>query len=46
MFLKGSSIGDGTIVASGAVVSKAFGSNKIIAGIPAKEISSNHQWDV
>ncbi len=35
-FLKGVSIGDNCIIASGAVVTKSFPKNKIIAGVPAK----------
>jgi acetyltransferase-like isoleucine patch superfamily enzyme len=35
-FLDGSSVGDGCVVAAGAVVTKAFPGNVIIAGNPAK----------
>lgn len=37
-FLDGSEIGDGVIVAANSVVTKKFGDNVIIAGIPAKVI--------
>ena len=34
----GVSIGDGTVVGAGAVVTKSFGSDKVLIGIPAREI--------
>lgn len=33
----GVNIGDGTVVGAGAVVTKSFGKNKVLIGIPAKE---------
>ena len=35
-FLDGSSIGDGCVVAAGAVVTKSFPKNSVIVGVPAK----------
>ena len=35
-FLDGSSIGDGCVVAAGAVVTKSFPKNSVIGGVPAK----------
>jgi len=37
--LKGVSIGDGAIVAAGAVVTTSIGANEVYGGIPAKKIS-------
>lgn len=42
--LKGVTIGDGAIVAAGAVVTKDVPSNTIVAGNPAKVIRENIQW--
>lgn len=36
LFVAGSSIGDGCIVAAGAVVTKNFGNDVLIAGVPAR----------
>lgn len=38
VILPGVEIGDNTIVGAGSVVTKSFGNNKVIAGIPAKII--------
>lgn len=43
--LKGVSIGDGAIIASGAIVVKDVPANSIVAGIPAKVVSENVQWE-
>lgn len=44
--LKGAEIGNGTVVGTSALVTgKKFGSNVILAGIPAKEIKENITWD-
>jgi len=40
IILPGVSIGDNVIVAAGAVVTKSFGDNLIIAGVPAKHIKN------
>ena len=42
MILPGVHLGDNTIVASGAVVTKSFPENIIIGGVPAREIGSVH----
>ena len=42
--LKGVSIGDGAIVAAGAVVTKDVKPNTIVAGCPAKEIKEIKEW--
>ena len=39
VFLDGSELGDGCVVAANAVVNKKFESNSVIAGIPARVIS-------
>lgn len=39
--MAGVNIGRGSLVAAGAVVTKSFGSGKVIGGVPAKQISSN-----
>ena len=44
MILKGVSIGDGAIIAAGAIVSKDIPANCIAAGIPAKVIKENIKW--
>lgn len=42
--LKGVSIGDGAIIASGAIVTKNVPANSIVAGVPAKVIKDNITW--
>lgn len=44
IILKGSEIGDGCIVAAGAVVSGKFPNHSLIGGIPAKVIRENVSW--
>ena len=39
-FVDGSKIGNGCVVAAGSVVTKSFGDNVIIAGVPAKIIKT------
>jgi acetyltransferase-like isoleucine patch superfamily enzyme len=41
VILPGVQLGDNVIVAAGAVVTKSFPSNVVIAGVPAKIISEN-----
>lgn len=43
--LKGVTIGQDSIIALGAVVTKSCGSNCILAGNPAKVVKSNILWD-
>ena len=42
--LKGVSIGDGSIVAAGSVVTKSIPEACLAAGVPAKVIKENVQW--
>ena len=44
MILKGVTIGDGAVVAAGAIVTKDVPPHSIVAGIPARVISNNVQW--
>lgn len=41
MILKGVRIGDGAIIAAGAIVTKDVPEKSIVAGIPAKVIANN-----
>lgn len=43
--LDGVNIGEGCIIAAGAVVTKSFPSNSIIGGVPAKLLKSRNQKD-
>lgn len=42
--LKGVTIGDGAIIAAGAIVTKDVPSRTLVAGIPAKVIRENVEW--
>ena len=44
MILPGITIGDGAIVAAGAVVTKDVPSRCMVAGVPAKVIKENVDW--
>lgn len=44
MVLKGARIGDGAVVAAGALVSGAVPSHAIVAGVPAKLVRENIAW--
>ena len=44
MIMKGVTIGDGAIVAAGAVVTKDVPPNSIVAGVPAKVINTDIEW--
>ena len=44
MILKGVTIGDGSVIAAGAVVTKDVAPNTIVAGVPAKEIRKDVTW--
>ncbi len=44
MIMKGVTIGDGAIVAAGAVVTKDVPEKALVAGVPAKVIKTNIEW--
>ena len=44
MILPGVTIGDGAIVAAGAVVTKDVPEKCMVAGVPAKVIKENVEW--
>lgn len=44
MILKGVTIGDGAVVAAGAIVTKDVPAHSIVAGVPAKVIRENVDW--
>ena len=46
MILKGVKIGDGAIIAAGAIVTKDVPSNSLVAGVPAKVIKSDVKWEL
>lgn len=43
--LKGVTVGDGAVIAAGAVVTKNVASNSLVAGIPAKIVKKNIIWE-
>ena len=43
--VKGVSIGDNSVIATGSIVSRDIGSGVVAAGIPAKEIRHGVNWD-
>lgn len=45
VILKGVTIGDGAIVAAGAVVTKNVPANTVVGGVPAKVIRENITWN-
>lgn len=44
IILKGVHIGDGAVIAAGAVVTKDIPKNSLVAGVPAKVIKRNITW--
>ena len=44
MILPGITIGDGAIVAAGAVVTKDVAARCMVAGVPAKVVKENVEW--
>lgn len=44
MILPGVRIGDGAIVAAGAVVTKDVPAKCMVAGVPAKVVKENVEW--
>ena len=44
IIMKGVTVGDGAVIAAGAIVTKDVPSNKIVAGVPAKVIKTNVEW--
>lgn len=44
IIMKGVHIGDGAIIAAGAIVTKDVPANSIVAGVPAKIIKSDVKW--
>lgn len=43
--LKGVTLGDHVVVSTGAIVTKSFGSNVLLGGIPAKVLKEKITWD-
>lgn len=43
--LKGVTISDDCVVSAGAIVTKSFGSNTLLGGVPARVLRENINWD-
>jgi acetyltransferase-like isoleucine patch superfamily enzyme/coenzyme F420-reducing hydrogenase beta subunit len=44
MIRKGVTIGDGSVIAAGAIVTKDVPANSLVAGVPAKLLKTNVKW--
>lgn len=44
IIMKGVTIGDGAVIAAGAIVTKDVPKNSVVAGVPAKVIKENIEW--
>jgi acetyltransferase-like isoleucine patch superfamily enzyme len=44
MILKGVTMGNGAVVAAGAIVTKDVPERSLVAGVPAKVIRENVEW--
>lgn len=44
VIMKGVTIGDGAVIAAGAIVTKDVPKNSVVAGVPAKVIKENIEW--
>ena len=44
MILKGVTIGDGAVIAAGAIVTKDVPAHSVVAGVPAKVVEENISW--
>lgn len=45
IILKGVTIGDGAVIAAGAVVTNNVPANSVVAGVPARVMSENVNWE-
>jgi acetyltransferase-like isoleucine patch superfamily enzyme len=43
--LGGAKLGEGSVVASGSIVNRAWPSRSLVAGVPAKLVASEIEWD-
>ena len=43
--LKGVTLNNDVVVSTGAIVTKSFGSNTLIGGVPAKMLKEKIKWD-
>jgi len=45
MILKGVKVGDGAVIAAGAIVTKDVPANSLVAGTPARVLQTNIKWE-